>query len=61
MQHATTQNIIGNAKMVQRKALGEANARIWHAKLYLSSLTDNETSAPSRWPNSNLLRFDASV
>ena len=57
----TTQNIIGKAKMVQCKELGEGNARIQHAKLYLSSLTDNETSAPPSSTNSDLLRFDASI
>jgi len=57
----TTQNIIGNVKMVQRKELGEGNTRIRHVKLYLSSLTDNETSAPPSSPDSDLLRLNASV
>jgi len=61
VKRPTTQNIIGNAKTVQCKELGEGNARIWHAKLYLSSLTDNTTSAPPSSPNSDLLRFNASV
>jgi len=61
VERPTTQNIIGQAKTVQRKELGEGNARVWHAKLYLSSLTDNETSASPSSPNSDLLRFNASV
>ena len=61
MGRPTTRNIIGKAKTVQCKKLGEGNARIQHAKLYLSSLTDNETSAPRSSPNSDLLRFNASV
>jgi hypothetical protein len=46
---------------VQRKELGEGNARVRHANLYLSSLTNNEPSAPPSSPNSDLLRFNASV
>jgi len=61
VERPTTQNIIRKAKTVQRKQLGEGNARVRHAKLYLSSLTDNETSAPPSSPNSDLLRFNASV
>jgi len=61
VERPTTQIIIGKGKTVQRKELGEGNARIWHAKLYLSSLTDNGTSAPPSSPNSELLRFNISV
>ena len=57
----TTQNIIRKAKTVQSKELGEGNARIRYAKLYLSSLTDNETSALPSSPNSDLLHFNAFV
>jgi len=61
VERPTTQNIIRKAKTVQRKELGEGNARVRHAKLYLSSLTDNETSAPPSSPNSDLLHFNTSV
>jgi hypothetical protein len=61
VERPTTQNIIRKAKPVQRKELGEGNARVWHAKLYLSSLTDNETSTPPSSPNSDLLHFKASI
>jgi len=46
VESPTTQNNIGKAKQVQSKELGEGNARKRHAKLYLSRLTDKETSAP---------------
>jgi hypothetical protein len=61
VERSTTQNIIGKAKTVQRKELGEGNARVRHANLYLSSLTDNETSAPPSSPNSDLLHYNTSV
>jgi hypothetical protein len=61
VERPTTQNIIGKVKPVQLKELGEGNARVPHAKLYLRSLTDNETSAPPSSPHSDLLRFNASV
>ena len=61
MECPTTQNIIGKAKTVQRRELGEGNACIRHAKLYLGSLTANETSAPHSSPSYDLLRFNASV
>jgi len=57
----TAQNIVGKAKTVQRKELEDGNARIQHAILYLSSLTDNETSAPSSSPNADILRFNTSI
>ena len=61
MERPTTLNIIGKAKTLQCKELGEGNTRVRHVKLYLSSLTDNETSAPPSLPNSDLLHFNASV
>jgi hypothetical protein len=57
----TTRNIIGKLKMVQHKELGDGNRHIRHGKLYLSSLIDNETSAPPSSPNSDLLCFNASI
>ena len=61
MEHSNTQNMIGKAKMVQHKELGEGNACIQHAILYLSRVTDNEISAPPSSPNCNLLCFNAFV
>ena len=61
MERPTTQNIIRKAKTVQGKESGESNTCIWHAKLYLSILTDTETSALPSLPNAELLRFNASV
>jgi hypothetical protein len=55
------QNIIGKAKTVQHKELGEGNTPLQHAKLYLSSLKDNQTSAFPSSPNSELLFFNASI
>jgi hypothetical protein len=62
VERPTTQNIIGTVETVQSKELGGCKEEhIRHAKLYLSSLIHNETSAPPSSPNSDLLRFNASV
>jgi hypothetical protein len=61
VERPTTQNDIGKENTVQRKELEGGNARVRHAKLYLGSLTHNETSAPPSSPNSDLLRFNACV
>jgi hypothetical protein len=61
VERPTTQNLIGKAKTLQRKKLGEGNAPIWLEILYLSSVIDNETSAPPSWPNCDLLHVNSSV
>jgi len=62
VEHPTTQNIIGKAKTVQSEEWGEGKEpHIQHVKLYLSSLTDNETSAPPDSPNSDIQQYNCSV
>jgi hypothetical protein len=57
----TTQNIIGKENTGQRNELGERNAPVRPAKLYLRSLTDIATAVRPSSPNGDLLHFKASV
>ena len=58
MELPNTQNVIGKASLVRSKNLGEGNEEhIWQAKLYMSSLVDNQTSAPTCSPDSDLLHL----
>jgi len=60
LERPTTKNIIGNATTVQSKELSAGNeAHIQHVKLYLSSWTDSEISAPPSSPDLDRLYFNA--
>jgi hypothetical protein len=62
VEYSTTQNIIEKAKTVQSKKWGvDKEEYCQYANFFLSTLTDNEISAPPDLLTSNLQHFNSSV